>query len=181
MIVVPYTILIDSQEQHPFTFRGMRSDSKQKSLPLVIPTKTIYLGIGKGDYSANFCLERLHIERKSADDIYGTALGFGSNGDADRSRRERFEAELEWLSKLEFSAVVVESPLDELLSNPPQYGTSKYKSKTLFRSILAFQMYWPNVQWVFGSRRLVEIWTFRVINRLWEKENPPTKKRKRKC
>ena len=173
MIVVPYTILVDSGEQHPYRFLSMAGDARQRFQPMVIATKTTYLGVGKGDYTADFCRERLHIERKSAEDCYGTVLGFGSAGQTDRTRRERFEAELEWLASIEFGAVVVESSLDDLLANPPDYGKQSphIKRKILFRSILAFQLKHPKVQWMFASRRICEHWTFRVINRLWEEEN----------
>lgn len=167
-----FTIIIDSAEQHAFTFTGLREDAAKDYAPIVVPTIRQSLGRypnSLGDYSLVGGIGRCHIERKSMDDAHSTILGFNDG------HRVRFESELANLSKIESAAVVVECSLEDLLKNAPQYGvkTPQQNAKTLFRSILAYQNDYK-VPWIFADdRRLAEQATYWWLHRWWEKNLKP--------
>lgn len=160
----PFVILIDSLEKHPFSFRGLKTDADKGNRSLVVRTEYKYLGPSHGDYTLKDYEGRIALERKSAEDCYGTVLGF-------KKRRERFVRELEYLASLEFAAVIVESSLANLLMNPPDYGTDASKppevrAKVLYRSIISWMLEFRNVQWVFcDSRRVAEVTAFRLLEK----------------
>lgn len=166
-VVCPFTILVDSNEQEPFSFVGLRADADQKNAPLVV--RTLWRSLGRhpyqfGDYSIDGYVGRVHVERKSIDDCQQTILDF-------RGGRERFEQELANLARIEASIVVVEGSLDAVLAKKNDRRTREHRQvqKQLFRSILAFQQDFK-VPWVFaGSRRMAEIATFRFLERFWNK------------
>lgn len=168
-IICPFTILIDSAEQHPFTFQGFRGDADLKGRPLIVPTEWKPLGrhpVSLGDYSLTGGEGRCHVERKSMADAHSTILGFGDG------HRARFECELENLSKIEAGLVVVECSLADLLTNAPSYGkrTASQNAKALHRSLIAFiQDY--RTPWQFcDGRRLAEQTTFRWLERWHRKQ-----------
>ena len=70
-IYAPFTILIDSAEQQPFTFTGLRADSSKKYAPLIVRTEVTSLGRypnSLGDYCIAGYERRCHLERKSLSD-----------------------------------------------------------------------------------------------------------------
>lgn len=173
LLVLPWRIVIDTAEQHPFTFQGLRADADKDNRPLIVETVRRCIGrhpVSYGDYSlesADGQLSLVHycnVERKSREDCQSTILGFGDG------HRERFEQELEVLSKVDAALVVVECSFEQLLSTAPSFGrkTASQNAKTLCRSVLAFQQDYK-VPWLFaGSRRLAEIATFRFLERFWK-------------
>lgn len=167
--VAPFTVLIDSQEQQPFTFRGITQDAAKAHRPLIVPIEWRYLGASMGDYSLIGYEGRAHIERKSPQDAAGTILGWGEH-------RDRFERELANLAAMECSAVVVECSLGSLVEfvrhSPPRgKKTPDENAKILYRQVLAWQQDY-RVPWIFcDSRRLAEITTFRTLERFWRKQN----------
>lgn len=167
-LICPFTVLIDSAEQQPFSFTGFKADAEFGSRPLIVPTEWRCLGrfpTSNGDYSIDGYVGRIGIERKSISDLYGTILGF-------RDRRKRFEKELENLSAMHKGFVVVEGNLDDVLREAPQWGkrTPAENRKSLFRSILAYKMRY-SVQWEFAAdRRGAEVWTFRALEKYWQME-----------
>lgn len=168
--VAPFTILVDSMEQHPFTFRGIAQDADRGGRPLIVPCEFRHLGTSMGDYSIDGYEGRAHVERKSAADATSTILGWGE-------RRERFVRELENLSQMECSAVVIECTLGALVefvrNSPPGRGrkTPDENAKIIYRQILAWQQDY-RVPWIFcDSRQLAEITTFRTLERFWRKQN----------
>lgn len=165
-IICPFTILIDTAEQQPFTFQGLRSDSDHGNRPLIVPIETKALGRhpdSLGDYSISGCEGRIGVERKSLEDAQGTILGWDG-------RRDRFERELRNLEQCEAAVVVVESSFEELIQKAPaRKRTVHQNAKALFRSVLAFQQDY-RVPWLFaGNRRLAEQSTFRFLERFWRK------------
>lgn len=186
-LVCPFTVLIDTAEQTPFTFQGLYADagtvnpgSKEAGpRPLIVHTERQALGrfpLSLGDYSLSTGLGRCHIERKSMQDAHSTFLGWARKGE-DVGRRERFEQELGRLSEIEAGLVVVECSLEVLLQQAPQYGhrTASQNSKTLFRSILSWQQKY-DVQWMFaGGRRLAEQYAFRWLEK-WDKKDRDERK-----
>lgn len=161
-ITCPFTVIIDTREQSPFPFKGFRADAKharqvqgQKIIPdLYIPTERS--GLPTGDYSIQGHESSIAIERKSLTDLYGT-LGSG---------RDRFERELDRLSKFQVAHVVVESDWMTALRSPPD--RAKLSPKSVFRSINAWEQEFPTIHWQFmGSRELAEHKTFRILERFW--------------
>lgn len=164
--------MIDAQEKAPFSFSGLRADSKQRNRPLVVETRWQSLGAGCGDYSlAGYepgridAVARVAIERKSIEDMVGTITGFKSD------RRERFERELANLETLTSAVVICEGSLDACLNYCVE---SEHGSQTLMkifhRSVIALQQDYHKTPWLFcDSRRLAEITAFRWLERFHAK------------
>jgi ERCC4-type nuclease len=112
--------------------------------------------LSAGDYSLKGLEDQVSIERKSLPDTFGT---FGQG-------RDRFERELERLSRLRFGAVVLEADFDTIIFRPP--ARSQLKPKTVIRSMAAWAIrhnvhfYWcPN-------RAAAEKWTYILLERFWK-------------
>jgi len=88
-------IVIDTREQLPLDFRRSK---------LVEDVK--YQTLKTGDYSILGYEDKIAIERKSANDIYGT-LGKG---------HKRFKKELERALELDYFAILIERPYTEILN-----------------------------------------------------------------
>lgn len=171
-----FTIVVDSREQSPFAFTDICADADRDNRELLVPTT--WKGLATGDYSIEGLEGYIAIERKSREDLYGTIV-------STEDRRERFVAELERMTSMHwnaeatgnpqpFTAVIVEETFGACLRNPPDYGRMKpeHKSKTLARSVLAFQQRFPLVQWCFADdRRLAEVVAYRWMERFWRKWN----------
>lgn len=182
-ITSPFTILVDTGEQHPWTFKGMRCDSRQdrrsglephERRPLFVPTQRQYLGVSQGDYQIAGMEGRISIERKSMDDAHSTFLGW-------EERETRWRNELETLSSMEQSAVVVECSLGDLLEHTPSWGkrSVEVNRKTIARQILSWNQDYE-VKWFFcDSRRLAEVVAFRFLERFYRKEMERIAKEKR--
>lgn len=182
----PFTILIDTAEQHPFTFQGLHADSDRgnRLLRVIegINLRRHCLGrhpVSLGDYSVEGMVGRVHVERKSMADCHSTILGWQIDGN--NSHRERFEQELANLGNCECAAVVVECSLGELLAQAPEWDqgqkTALLNAKILERSIISFQQRFQ-VPWLFcDDRRAAEVITFRWLERFW-RHNKPKKGRK---
>lgn len=177
-IFLPFTILIDTNEGTPWTFEGLRGDSKERYRPLVVSKEFKCLGrypSSRGDYSIAGHTEMVAIERKSMVDAQGTILGWPSDYESGNSldgRRERFECELANLDRIPFSIVIVEATLEACLENMPSYGVKSEDDnrKIFWRSVQSYQQRFPSVQWMFahGVRFAEEyaLWWFR---RYWRK------------
>lgn len=173
-VTCPFTVLIDSQEKQPFTFRGLSCDKDQRYRPLIVPIVWRSLGPTLGDYSIDGYEGRCHVERKSMVDAHGTILGWGEH-------RDRFERELRQLSEIDCAAVVVECTIGQLVSEAPSHGkkSNAENGKILFRQVLAWQQDY-RVPWVFcDGRRLAEIATFRILERFWKKNHDRTRTTKK--
>lgn len=175
-IACPFVVVIDSAEQQPYTFQNLRADADKKNRLLIVDIEWRCLQRypnSLGDYSftsPTICgIGRCHVERKSMEDAHGTILGWDG-------RRERFERELENLSRLDAALVVVECSLETLCRQAPTHKqTAQQNSKTLHRSIIAFQQDY-SVRWLFcDTRRLAEQTTFRFFERYWHKQHEAEK------
>lgn len=153
-VLCPFECIVDSREQSPFCFQGLKADAADGGATLVVPTSVKYLE--SGDYSIRGFESLVAVERKSLQDLYNT-LGQG---------RERFERELSRLDFMAFAAVVVEAGWQQIVYTPPEF--SKLSPKSVFRSILAYQQRFRGVHWVLApDRRFAEIATFRILQRFW--------------
>ena len=178
-ITCPFTVIIDTAEQHRFEFKNIKGDSEQDYERFEVPTLLQCLGRhpdSLGDYSLVGGMGRCHIERKSMQDMQSTLLGFADG------HRDRFESELANLSKIEAPLVVVECTKEQFILNAPEHGkkTKKENAKILYRSIIAIEQdYRVQVEWS-GSREMAELDTFRWLYRFWEKNLKPKRTRKNK-
>lgn len=173
-----FRILIDSREQHPFSFDGVPMDRSEMTASQrrafdagdfsgLVPVETAFRSLGNsaGDYSIEGYEGRCNLERKSMDDCHGTVLGWGK-------RRERFQRELANLAEMEASAVIVECSLGDLLANAPEHGvkTAAENRKMLSRQIIAWQQEY-RVPWIFcDSRAMAEIIAYRWMARFWKQQ-----------
>lgn len=177
-IVHPFTVLVDSAEGNPFTFEGFRADAAKNNAPLIVRTERSNLGRypnSLGDYSIAGLVGRVHVERKSMEDVWSTILGWTKAYESARDlagHRERFEKELENLSKIPAGLVVVEATRDQCLDLMPARGKKSIAEnrKSFYRSTISFMQRF-RVHWVWSSsRRAAEVDTFRWLDRYWRKE-----------
>lgn len=161
----PFQILIDTREKQPYEFQGLVSNADQGSLPIEV--KTARVTIHNGDYQIAGLENRIAIERKSLEDLYGSVA----------QRRENFEERLERMaSECGRSFVIVEAERSVLLANPPQF--TQYSPKSLSRTLLAWDFRFPT-KWCFmASRALAMAMTFRLLERAWI-DNERTKERQK--
>lgn len=150
----PVAVLVDTREQRPYRFDGLRSDKKAGGGALVVEVKQATLPTG--DYSLDGYTDRVAVERKSLNDLFHTLS----------QERDRFERELVRLQAMEFAAVMVEAEWTQILDDPPKF--SHLLPKTVFRSVLAWQQRYPRVHWLFvPGREFAEVATFRVLQRFF--------------
>ncbi len=176
-VVCPFVVLVDSAEQEPFEFKGLKCgiQGKDNRKPLLVKTQWQSLGRHPnqlGDYSIEGYVGRVHVERKSIDDCQQTILGFDG-------ARDRFERELHNLTHIEAPLIVVEGSLTQVIgeTNGRRKTKPSVQSRQLLRSIVAFQQDYA-VPWMFcDSRRMAEIVTFRFFERYWRKKQQEAKQR----
>lgn len=169
----PFIVVVDSQEQFPFTFHDLRCDASRSYCPIHVRTDTRRLGDwsqgeyrSMGDYSIEGFIGAVSIERKSMDDLHGTVLGW-------EVRRPRFERELDTLNQMQFAAVVIECSLTAALAGCQQWGvkTADENRRALFGSIQSWQQKYNRVHWNFcDTRRLAEETTWDHLRRFWERK-----------
>jgi ERCC4-type nuclease len=122
--ICDFTIIQDTREQTPWTFRGYKCDAPYQDRDLVVPVKVA--GLKTGDYSLEGFENKICIERKSLADLYST-LGSG---------RERFKAEFQRMQSYDYAAVVIEADWLQICADPPE--RSKLKPKCVMRTLLAW-------------------------------------------
>lgn len=178
-IETPFVILVDSNEGHPFQFKGIKADADREYRPVNVRTAVANLGRyphSHGDYSIDGMRRLVAVERKSMEDIQSTILGWEDDYQRKHDlagRRVRFEKELENLNdNIEYAAVIVEATLGNCLREMVEYGvkTAAQNKKTFYRSYLSYLQRFPRVQWIFcDTRRMAEVFCFDYLNRVWKK------------
>lgn len=151
--VTPFLILVDSREKAPWQFKGIEIDGKSDNNLVV---QWDYSAMRTGDYTIEGHQSRITIERKSAEDAYGT---FGGG-------RERFERELERMAAMEYACVVIESDWTDLLLTPPK--RSKLHPKTISRSIIAWSQRYGVHFFALPGRMTAEKFSYRILERWWK-------------
>lgn len=153
-ITSPFTLITDTREQTPFTFSRITSDAREGRVPVVVTCER--RGLPSGDYSIGGCETEIAIERKSLSDLYST-LGGG---------RARFTRELERLSAMRYAAVVAEAEWATIMNSPPIH--SQMNPKTVYRSVIAWQVRYPSIHWwMCPGREFAEVTTYRLLERWW--------------
>ena len=164
-ILFPLAVIVDSREQLPFSFGGLRADGAvygpaRKTAGATLIVELCRGTLSAGDYSLAGYESRVTVERKSIADLFNT-LGQG---------RERFVRELARLNDtFDHAAVVVEADWSTILHAPPRF--TELRPKTVMRSVIAWQQQFPGIHWWFlPDRRHAEITTFRILERFWRNE-----------
>lgn len=180
-VVLPWRVVIDTAEQSPFTFAGMRSDASRGGRPIMVETVRRCLGRhpnSLGDYSLETTGGEMlpaYVERKSLEDAQATFLEYAQEHAKGRQVC-RFLSEVENLAGVNANggsaAIVVECNFSELLATVQQRGIRSRQTlaKTIFGAVQSIMGYPHHLPIVFaGSRRLAEIWTFRAMERYYRK------------
>lgn len=159
-VMCPFTVLVDTREQLPYSLRGFQADCRaygqsrvKGGEDLVVMSRRATLATG--DYTVEGLEGVCAVERKSLSDFY---LCCGHE-------RERFEAELERLAKLQWAAVVIEATLEEIACEPPPL--SQLLSKAAYRSVVTWSVRYCQVIPA-GPRELAEVTVFRLLERCWK-------------
>ncbi len=159
-VIFPVPVVVDRREQLPFSFAGLSTDAREGSRPLTVTTTPGTLPAG--DYSLEGYVGRLAVERKSLSDLF-QSLG------RERAREERKLARMD-SGEHEYAAYVVEADWDAVLLAPPEF--TRVRPKTIFRTVIAWQVRYPRVQWWFcPGRRFAEVVTFRLLERFYKVTN----------
>jgi ERCC4-type nuclease len=161
--VSPFTVLVDTSEQLPYSFQGLRTDAREGNRPLTVRTRP--LSLMWGDYSIDGYADRVAVERKTAVDLAGTIT----------RGRQRFGREMEALSRYDAAWVVVESELSGLAA--AQGAWSNVSRRTMIRSVMFWQLRYPRVHW-WGvpGRDVAQAVTYQLL-RTWWRERIETPRR----
>jgi hypothetical protein len=163
----PFTVLIDSREQHPYSFQGILSDFKDDRRPINVKTER------RGLYVADYAIKELDgiaIERKSLDDLVGSL--------ATVPKRENFEGRLIKIAEtLSYGAIVVECNSSDLFI-PGSFKHSLLNPKTIYRTYLSWSQRYPIVHWFFcQDRDFAEQTTYRILEKFWDHNRAKDDKR----
>lgn len=154
----PFRVVVDTREQAPFRFSGLRLRDSQGGSTLLVELVTDRC-LRSGDYSIDGFENRFAIERKSKPDLYGSLTG----------DRDRFEREMQRLTEMEFAAVVVESDWSGLRAAPNHTSVG---FEAIEGSILSWSVKYSGVRWFLcESRRHAEWVTWKLMNSWWKKES----------
>lgn len=162
-LVCPFSVVIDTREQRPYTFGGIVSDARDGRRPVLV--SLVGGTLKAGDYSIEGLEQRIAVERKSLADLFST-LGQG---------RGRFQRELQRLNdSYDYAAVVCEEDWAAIVADPPE--RSMLRPKTVHRSVIAWQMRFSKVHWwMCPGRPFAERTTFRLLERYWKEQRAKSK------
>lgn len=165
-----FRIVVDSNEGLPYRFSGLLTDGENPR-PIIVETirmplyqsfitqvqvKGKWYSKGLADYSVEGFEDRIQIERKSLEDLYGTLGG----------RRDEFEAEIARLNLCDFAAVLVEASWNDIAHNPPSH--SRLSPKSVTRTVQSWSMRYPRVHWfTVSGRQQAESFAFRLLEMFW--------------
>lgn len=145
-MISDFTIIIDTREQLPFSFKSIKPDTPDTS------TQTLKTG----DYSVAGLSDKIVIERKSLADLF-SSVGSG---------RDRFEREMQRMSEFDYAALVIESSLISIFLNPP--SRSKMQPKSVFRTLIAWSQRYNVHVWPAWSRDAAERITYLILKRYYD-------------
>ncbi|MCP3944962.1 MAG: hypothetical protein GY710_26270 [Desulfobacteraceae bacterium] len=148
-------IIIDNREQRPVLFDKVGSPD--------FPGLKIKNGTLKtGDYSIKGmstpeCPHSVCIERKSLQDLFGTASG---------GRRDRFEAELARMEEFDHAEIVIEQDLRAVFESPPP--VSLMNPKAVYASLVAWSQRSHIKIWPCPNRMFAEQHIYMTLRRFWD-------------
>lgn len=151
MIVLPFTVVVDTSEQLPWSFQGFKGDAKEKNAPLVVPQ--VRASLDTGDYSVVGREHEFTIERKSLSDFFGTLT----------AGRDRFERELERMQVMACAShVVVEGEWSDVAREVGDHSIRPLKTFT--RTVMSWTQRYPRTHWhMLPGRRAAESWALQLI------------------
>lgn len=152
-IVSPFTVVIDTREQAPYSFDSIRSNASDGHVPTAVRTENATLATG--DYSIQGLESQVAIERKSHEDLVSSV----SHG------RRRFEAEFYRMSHMTYAAVVVEASVGDVLHRPLRH--SKVPAKAVIRTAISWSIRHGVHWWFAPSRAHAETFVYRVLEQYW--------------
>ena len=154
-VVCPFRVIVDTREQTPWHFTGLRDDKSNQTLNVPLITDR---SLAQGDYAVEGLESWCVVERKSLKDFYRSISG----------DRDRFEREVARLNELcHVSAVVIEADWSEILDPG---GFTKVTAKTATRTMAYWSVDYPRVHWITSvNRRHAEIQCFRFLEAGWKR------------
>lgn len=162
----PFTVLVDTREQKPWTFGGINGEGRYAGNVIEVPTQRCRLV--DGDYSVGFFGLEIAIERKSKEDLYSSVV----KRDNFEGRLARMDTKRRELGDYSYFAVVVEAELNDCLHNPPHY--SRLNPKALNRTVMAWRQRY-RVDWYFlPGREFSEKYVYRMFERFYLDSFPST-------
>jgi len=149
-----YSIIVDTREQKPWKFRGLKENKNKQEAEIYIEVKRH--GLTSGDYSIYGHENKIAIERKSKADLF-----FCMGKD-----RERFERQVQRLNEtVDLPYVFVEASWESIMMG---CDTSKLLPKVVFRTRASWEQKYPKVKWYFlPTVRVAEAQAFRVFDTYW--------------
>lgn len=160
----PFTVLVDSNEaqegHHGYKFQGIVADADENYAPINVLTEIENLHVG--DYSIKE-YPFISIERKTLPDLFQSVT---------RTRDIMEERIILMSDSYEYSCVVIEADAQDIYKNPPPH--TKVVPKTVYRTVLAWSLRYPNVHWHFcGNREFAEQTTYRLLSMFYEEREKP--------
>ena len=157
IVVCPFKAIVDTREQHPWTFQGIQRGNDQYIVPREIAT------LATGDYSIEGFESQYTIERKSSDDLVGSVT----------AGHQRFEREHErMLAMIEAggqACVICEGSLASICDELTADG--RWKAR---QTLVGCTASWPfkyRVPWFFaGSRFRAEDLAFSILMKWWDRK-----------
>lgn len=141
-----FIIIIDTREQKPFLFQNIKPE----------PPAIIRKGLKTGDYSIVGFEDKITCEKKEINDLFSS---MGRN-------RIRFEKEMVRLATFDYAALIIESSLAGIFTNPP--SRSKMSSKAVFRSLLSWSIKYNVHVWPAWDRDSGEKITYLLLKNFYD-------------
>ena len=105
--IVPFTVIVDTREQYPYTFAKIPADKGEGGGTLTVPTERGTLETG--DYSIKGLEQIIAIESKSKEDLFGS-LGSGRGRFVRELERSEFTLNMHIVCEAELSAIRHHAP-----------------------------------------------------------------------
>ena len=141
------TLIIDSMEQKPYSFKAFR-----KWFAAIERRK-----LSAGDYSLGGLEDRVGIERKSLQDLFNCCSPYHS--------RDAFIRACERLSNLDFAAMVIEVSISKILRSTE---FSSMHPNAVFGTIQALAVRWRIQPWFAPTRAVAEEVTACLLHKAYQ-------------
>lgn len=151
LILCDYTLLVDSNEQAPYGFQNIPARAEHNGRRPVV--RVVRRKLKTADYSIEGLEDKVAVERKSLEDLFGT-LG---------QRREQFGDEFERMSQMDYCGVVVEADWREICRPKDFQEAERHAIAILEAGILSRQ---PLSEQALETLTCLEVW----FQRCWESE-----------
>jgi ERCC4-type nuclease len=144
-----FTIIIDTQEKK----LGIKGYNFKTIKPQPLTERK---HLKTGDYSIKGLEDKITIERKSLIDLFGS-VGTG---------RKKLEAEFQRMSEFDYAALMIESSLAGIFTNPP--SRSKMLPKAVFRTIISWSVKYNVCIFPMWNRESAERVTYLILKRYYD-------------